>query len=373
MKTTSPHSTKLFTPLPTREGQGGGSFPFSPNCQGRGSTYCQGRRFFLLPFLLLFFLLFTACTDSRTLRLRGSFDNLRQTDLYIYSPDGGMTRVDTIHVQDGQFSWQTELTEEATFCLVFPNMSEQTILAEPGDRLRLRGDGNQLRSITIKGSRLNEELTDFRLDHLADTPDSLNRAMRAYISAHPDSRISTVLQRQLTRMSHRSSRLRVGQKLPTIILPPDSVKTDAFTEKGIDLKTGKSTALRVDDRNTEDTIFIRPRQKDARPVLLIFWATWDRASTDDFKAIRTAMRQHPKLRPISISLDHQRNSYLYTLRSDSINFDRRCYFRIWDTPVVSQLAITAIPYYILADSARTVRALGSDWKRDIQPAIDQLK
>lgn len=322
---------------------------------------------------ILFSLFLLSCSDSTSVRIRGSFDNLRQTDLYIYSPDGGMEQVDTIRVIDGQFSWQAPLTEAATFCLVFPNMSEQVILAQPGDRLRVRGDGGQLRALSVKGSRDNEELTRFRLAHLTDKPDSLQRAMRQYISEHENSRVSTQLQRQLTRLQGRSSRLRVGQKLPAIVLPPDSIETDAFTEKGLDLKTGKHTALRVDDHNTTDTIFIRPNQKNARPVLLVFWATWRRSTLDDFPQIRTALRQHKSLQPVSLSLDYSRNGYLYSIRQDSMNFDRRCYFLVWDTPVVQQLAIAELPYYILADSTRTIQALGSNWKRDIQPAIDKLK
>ena len=134
-----------------------------------------------------------------------------------------------------------------------------------------------------------------------------------------------------------------------------------------------SRAAIMATENTTDTIFIRPKQKDARPVLLIFWATWRRSTLDDFPDIRKALRTHTKLRPISISLDHQRSGYLYTVKADSINFDRRCYFRVWDTPVVQQLAISELPYYILADSARTVLAVGTNWKRDIAPKVDKLE
>lgn len=329
-----------------------------------------GGRFYLLLLCLSSALL--ACTDPNVIRLRGSFENLRQTDLYIYSPDGGMDHVDTIRIIDGQFNWQTTLTEEATFYLVFPNMSEQVILAAPGDRLRLKGDGGQLRALTIKGSDDNEELTRFRLAHLADKNDSLATAIREYIREHQGSRVSIVLQRQLTRLQGNSSRLRVNATLPTIILPPDSVVTTVFTEMNIDLKTGKMVRGKSSDRNTEDTLFIRPKQKEARPVLLIFWATWKRSTLDDFTSIRKVLREHKNLQPVSISLDHQRNSYLYAVKADSIDFDRRCYLRVWDTPVVQQLAISEIPYYILTDSAHTVLALGTNWKKDIAPAIEKL-
>ena len=59
---------------------------------------------------LFLFFFFLSCSDPHTVRIRGSFENLRQTDLYIYSPDGGLDDVDTIHVVDGQFDWQVPLT-----------------------------------------------------------------------------------------------------------------------------------------------------------------------------------------------------------------------------------------------------------------------
>ena len=123
---------------------------------------------------------------------------------------------------------------------------------------------------------------------------------------------------------------------------------------------------------SKDTLFIRPKQKDARPVLLFFWATWKRSSLDDFYLVRKALRQNKELQPVSISLDYNASTYAYSLRADSIDFDRRCYRLIWDTPIVQQLAVRDIPYYILADANRRVIALGSDWKHDLQPAVDSL-
>ena len=241
------------------------------------------------------------------------------------------------------------LYEEATFHLIFPNFSQQIVFARPGDVVKVKGDGNQLRKLSIKGSPDNDELTRFRLEHIDDSPDLLRSAMEAYIKEHEGTRVSLHLMRQLTQQRGSASRLSVGETLPTIVLPPDSLQ-----EK-------------------KDTLFIRSKQKDAKPVLLFFWATWKRSSLDDVHLMRKALRQHKEIQPVSISLDYNFGTYDYTLRWDSIDFDRRCYGLIWETPVVQQLAIRTLPFYILADANRRILAIGTDWKRDLQPAIDKLK
>lgn len=298
------------------------------------------------------FLFLTSCTSSHTFRLTGTIDNLRQADFYVYSIDGSLTDLDTIHVLDGEFEWEINLNDEATLYLIYPNLNEQVIFARPGDHVRFKGDANQLRAVDIKGNPDNEALTRFRLENLQAKPDSLQRAMRSYIQAHPDSRVSSYLQRQLTLERSNSSRLRQGQQLPDIILPPDSVGGD--------------------------TLRLLSTDSAARPVLLCFWATWKSDSRSAARDIRDAIRKSEKLpkarrlQPISISLDFDERQYAYSLRSDTIDYDRRRYPQIWDAPICELLAIQNIPYYILADSSRTVRALGSDWKKDIQPELDKL-
>ena len=304
-------------------------------------------------YYLSFVICIVSCSDPTTFRLTGTIENLRQADFYVYSIDGSLTDLDTIHVLEGAFKWEISLKDEATLYLIYPNLNEQVIFARPGDHVRFKGDANQLRAVSIKGNPENEDLTRFRQENLQAKPDSLQRAMRAYIEAHPDSRVSSYLQRQLTLERSTSSRLRKGQKLPNIILPPDTVGGD--------------------------TLRLLSTDSTARPVLLYFWATWKSDSRSAARDIREAIRKSDKLpkarrlQPISISLDFDERQYAYSLRSDTIDYERRRYPQIWDAPICELLAIQTLPYYILADSTRTVRAIGSDWKKDIQPELDKLQ
>ncbi len=290
------------------------------------------------------------CRDNTHFRLRGSFKHLRQSEFYIYSTDGGLDRIDTLHVEEGEFDWSVPLEHEATFFVIYPNLSEQIVFAAPGEVVKMKGDAEQLRATRVEGSRDNDDLTRFRLDHADDTPEEFMSAMKTYIADNPDSRVSSYLQRQITlQRTTRPTRLSRQQQLPDVILPPDGL--------------GKNDTLRI---------------TAGRPYLFIFWANWKRDSQDAFFYVRKALRSSAdnadslRLQAVSISLDADPEKYAYTCRYDSITWPTRCYRQLWNTPIVKQFGITDIPFYILTDHQLVIQALGSDWKRDLQPAIDKL-
>lgn len=295
-------------------------------------------------FTLSFFTL-CACNDPYSFRIKGEIRNLHQVDFLIYSLDGGLNDIDTIHVKDGSFNWSTPLSDDATFHIVFPNLSELTVFGDAGKVARVEGDASELRATRVSGSNDNEMYTEFRLAHLNDPPKQLEQAMTDFIAEHPESRISTVLQRQLNLQNIGLSRVKKGQKLPKIVLPPDGLAA-------------------------KDTITL----KDGQPVLLVFWASWKRESTGNFFDILRIRRQVAdlplprKIRPVSISLDLNPQDYTSTCRYDSVVWESRCYRESWSTPVVEQLGIRELPYYILTDKNLRIVALGTNWKDDIQEA-----
>lgn len=314
--------SKVSTPLHSSVGLGGGS----------------------LLVLLLFLL--TSCNDPYSFRIKGDINNIQQADFLIYSLDGGLNVVDTIHVKEGSFDWRTPLTEEATFHVVFPNLSELLIFGHPGEVAKVEGDANELRATRVSGTEDNEQYTEFRMAHLNVSERELRHAMEAFIKENPESNISTQLQRQLTLQDIGYSRLKRGDKLPKIVLPPDGLTS------------------------TTDTLTM----KDNQPVLLIFWASWNRESTGNFFDILRLRRQVAdlplarKIRPVSISLDLDPQDYTTTCRYDSVVWESRCYRLSWSTPVVEQLGIRELPYYILTDDKQRVVAQGTNWKNDIQEA-----
>lgn len=294
---------------------------------------------------LLTLILFSSCLNGGEVRIKGSFTRMETANLFLYSPDGGLDHLDTLHVEGGSFSWKAPLNADATFYIVFPNMSEQVVFASPGDGIKIEGDGNQLKFVKVSGNEDNKLLTNFRLEHSNDKRDSLVAAMKRFVKEHPDSRASTHLQREINNYTFSRSGLKIGTRLPAITLPPDSLSADRHTDS---LAPGK-------------------------PVLMVFWATWRAGSNANFR-IRRLLNKHGKgsIQAISISLDSDPGLYRTNLGLDSVSWVTRCYRKSWDTPVVQQLSVRTIPYFILADKDHKIRALGTHWEQDIQPELDKI-
>ncbi len=300
---------------------------------------------FYLSLFILSLLTLSSCTDPYTFRIKGEIENLRQADFLIYSLDGGLKQLDTIHVIEGHFDWRTPVSEAATFHIVFPNLSELTVFGRPGEVAYIEGDANELRAIEVTGTKDNEIYTEFRRAHLNVPPKALKQAMKDFIAENPESHITTLMQRQLTQQEIDLSRLKKGKKLPAITLPPDGF-------------TGQDTL----------------KLKVERPVLLFFWASWKRESIHNFFDILRLQRRaadlpaRRRIRPISISLDVNPQDYTTTCRYDSVVWESRCYRQSWSTPIVEQLGIRELPFYILTDDSLRVLAVGTDWKNDIEQA-----
>lgn len=286
-----------------------------------------------------------SCLGGGEVRIKGHFTHMEQADLFIYSPDGGLDYLDTLHVVGGKFSWTVPLTTDATYYIIYPNMTEQVVFASPGDVIKLEGDGGQLKSVKVSGNEDNKMLTKFRLEHAGDKRDSLVAAMRRMVKQYPESRVATYLQREINDYTFNHSRLKIGGQLPAISFPADSLSSDYKTDT---LSTSK-------------------------PVLLVFWATWRSGSNVNFR-IRRLLRKQGKnaIQPICVSLDYDPSLYQMFLRQDSVDWITRCYRKSWETPIVQQLSIRTIPYFILADKHHRIQALGTNWERDIQPELDRL-
>ena len=119
---------------------------------------------FILYTLIAFTLLSCGGSEGR-FRLKGEFEHLRQGEFYIYSNDGGTAGFDTIRIEDGQFDYETDLRDHAIYYLLYPNLSEQVIFGASGDVITIKGDARNLKSVEVKGSQPNEELTAFRLEN----------------------------------------------------------------------------------------------------------------------------------------------------------------------------------------------------------------
>ena len=120
-------------------------------------------------------------------RVKGSFKNLNQGEFYVYSPDGVIAKIDTIHVDKGNFVYTTPCEDPGTLVLVFPNFTELPLFAQPGKTVKIEGDVTTLQDLVISGTPANELMSAFRHDIAGVSPPEQMRKAEAFIREHPES------------------------------------------------------------------------------------------------------------------------------------------------------------------------------------------
>ena len=80
-----------------------------------------------------FLFLFLSCTGHpKEVRIEGEFEHLEQGEFFVYSTDEELDRLDTLRIRDGLFSYRLPATQPATLHILYPNLSELVVFANPG-------------------------------------------------------------------------------------------------------------------------------------------------------------------------------------------------------------------------------------------------
>lgn len=324
-------------------------------------------------YTLLVFTLLSCGGSKGRFRLKGEFKHLQQGEFYLYSPDGGLNRIDTLRLQGGSFDYTTDLNDDATFVLLYPNYSEHVIFAESGDVITVKGDARHLKSTRIEGSEANEQLTQFRLENQDKPQAERLKAAAVFIRQAPGSRVSNHLFQLYFLRGPGAGDQRTRAQLYQALCQaqPDNNQLALWSpevENRNNIALGKPfPKLKLE---TADGKVIRPADYRGQYLLITFWAGWKSNSTSLLHYTRRLRRfSDKKLAAISYSLDVSHNLYRTALRTDTVDWDSYCDFRSWNSPHVRDLGLCNIPYSVLLDTAQTVIALGDDFEKDVLPHV----
>ena len=90
------------------------------------------------------------------LRIKGEIKGLNSADLTIYSRDGVITGIDTLHVRQGKIDWSCPYSKEGgSLTIVYPTYSTLTVFGSSGDIILIEGDAKQLNSTKVSGNEYN--------------------------------------------------------------------------------------------------------------------------------------------------------------------------------------------------------------------------
>lgn len=337
-------------------------------------------------FFIFSLLIFISCNSHPDqVRITGDFANLEQAQFYIYSPTGAIDRLDTIKIEGGEFEYTAKIDGDHIFRLLYPNFSELTIFAKPGDEIEIEGDAQNLSDVNVDGSDDNEIYTEFREDITDLTPVRTLDIAHMYILKYSKQAVSKYLFQtyflqadnlekdiitniydslcranpddlELSKLSRRVKAyglLRDGQPLPDFKL---ETRTSAFSG--------------------EEGCTITRKEFKGEFLLITFWASWKSGSQSALYRTRRFRREMKEkgvdVNAISYSLDANPKELKRIEQADSIDYHSYCDFQTINSPLFQKWGISDLPFFILVGPDQKVIAAGTDWQRDIEPKAKKV-
>ena len=309
-------------------------------------------------------------------RLKGEFDHLQQGEFYIYSNDGGLRKLDTIPVVGGEFDYETVLETQATFYLLYPNLSEQVIFGASGDVVTIEGDARNLKAVEVKGNQANRDMTDFRRAQEGKSASESRKAAADFIRQSPASPVSVFLFREyFLRPGSGVSVNEVREHYRALCkAQPDNLQLLYWRADLESLFTELKKGDKLPDFRLvmEDSSEVKASDYKGKPLLINFWASWENGSSSLMFRIKRLAREHSgEIGLLSVSLDLNRKGKEGIERRDTVTWPSYCDFLAWESPVVRQFGVRTLPYCILAGKDGRVIAAGT-YEKDIQPELEKL-
>ena len=337
-------------------------------------------------FYIAFLLALLSCSNHPgQVFIQGSFAHLEQGEFYIYSPSGGTDRLDTLHIQNGEFEYMASIDGDVIFHLMYPNFSELTIFARPGDDIEIVGDAQNLSAVEVKGTKDNEAYTEFR-KRIKDLSDKeVRNVAQQYTLENPTLALSRYLFSTYFLLNDSVPQAQITEIFDSLCraCPDDvelsklsrAVRSHGMLGEGQELPDFK-LKTRPSFFSDEEGGDISTEDFRGNYLLISFWASWKSGSQSALYRTRRFRREMKekgiKVNAISYSLDAESSALARIEKNDSVDYYSYCDFQCFNSPLVQKWGISDLPYFVLIDANLKIVAFGSDWQRDIEPHIQKL-
>lgn len=299
-----------------------------------------------IVYMFLLSLLLVSCgTRSGYFKMEGRFLHMNQGELYVYSPDGGISGLDTIKVETGHFSYERPCSKSATLIIVFPNYSTQPIFAESGEAVEVKADASHLKEMEVEGTDANELMTKFRKQIASVAPPQELKYAIQFIKDHPESPVSAyLLNRYLIQTESPNYKL-AAQLLPLLIKEqPENTTLSRLNRQIKDLgnveigrKLPHFTAKDVNGKAVNDAMY-----SNKNVAIINVWATWSYESLDIQRALNDAVKAG-KIAALSVCVDANPKEVRQSLVRDDIQFPNVCDGKMLSSPLLKTFGLTMIP------------------------------
>ena len=291
-------------------------------------------------------------------RVKGSFKNLNQGEFYVYSPDGVIAKIDTIHVDKGNFVYTTPCEDPGTLVLVFPNFTELPLFAQPGKTVKIEGDVTTLQDLVISGTPANELMSAFRHDIAGVSPPEQMRKAEAFIREHPESEAAVYILSRYFLQSPTADYAKAQQLCQTIAAKQPKRVALARLQHKASLLAKSAKGSPIPDFTATDCLG-RPVTKAAllgAPVAVVTtYTSWNYDSQNTLRMIRREQRRRPgRVKVLTFYLDGNRAELYRQIKRDTINWPVIADAALFDTPALQQFGLTAINDNVVYHNGRVV-------------------
>lgn len=312
-----------------------------------------------IPALFFSILFLSSCsTDNRHFRMEGRFRHLNQGEFYVYSPDGIIDRMDTVRVQDGRFSYSVTCDHEGTLIMVFPNFSEQPVFVKPGKSVDIKADASHLKEMEVSGTKENKLMNEFRQAVANVSPPEAIKMAELTIRDHPASVVSIYLLKRYF-LQTATPDYKKANELVTLIqqaTPPNSYiaqlahKVKSLSHGAVGEKLPIVTATDINGQKVNTATLSK-----APVAVVLLWAYWNYDSMNMQRELKRIYRTAGgKMQLLSICIDASKENCQQIIKNDSITWPTVCDGLMFDSPIVEQLGLSAVPDNIILQNGRIV-------------------
>lgn len=303
-----------------------------------------------------------ACgTDRHHFQLEGHFLKMNMGEFYVYSPDGMLNGVDTIHVKGGRFAYEIPCEHEGTIVIVLPNFSELPVFVKPGKSVDMKADASHIKDIEITGTDENDRMTEWRKNIDGMSPPDQRKQAEDFIRKNPETIMAQWLLRKFF-MQIPDADMKKANDLAKVIKASGKASASiALLSQGLERTAHACVGDKLPAFTTTDIYGKSISSKDmmSGKALILVETTWNYESVNLRRMIGHDLQNmkkngHSDVKVMTVSLDASAKIIKNNMRHDSIHWQVICDGKMWDSPLVNTLGIRNIPDNILLENGKII-------------------
>ncbi len=286
-------------------------------------------------------------------QLRGSMAGINTAEFYVYAADGNGA-IDTVRIEDGDFTYERTVAEPTILVLLYPNFTQTYIVAEPGTTAKMKGDAGRLSEADIHGSEENELLTEFRLKWAGKPKGQVRDAAADFIRHNAAHAAATALFLRYFAAEENPEATVAMPLLAALEKAQPQSSNVAFASQLVRprMKTARGAQMPDFTWTTVEGSTVSRADFAGRPYIIVYWSTWTDQTFTLMRELRAIRRAYgSRLGIVYVSLDVNIENAKARAQRDSIGERFVCDGLALASPTARDFGVRYVPSCIAVNKA----------------------